>query len=180
MPLSAAEIRRLNFTAAVEAAGGIEPFCRQFEMNPDYARQLLRGGGHASGRNIGNRAARTIEAKLGLPANQLDQQPIGARVADQVASYNAAAAAPTAAQVTRRLENDVDALRYALGALATGLAITQPAAAAAVEVALRQAPEKFQDTGLIPALLEALHSGQKAGQAAGKASSRPRAKPRSS
>lgn len=177
MPISAPETRRMNFTAAVDAAGGVEPFCRQFEMNPDYVRQLLRGGGQASGRNIGNRAARTIEAKLGLTPNQLDQQPIGARVAETVAVYKASVA-PSPAQLTRRMENDIDALRYALGALMTGLALTQPGVAAAVEVALKEAPEKFQDTGLLPGLLEALHAGQKASKAAAKPAVRPRVKPR--
>lgn len=56
-----------------------------------------------------------------------------------------------------RIANDIDALRYALGALFTVIATERPAEGEAVARLLRQSPQKFLDKeGSIHALLAAL------------------------
>lgn len=170
MPLSAPETRRLNFTAAVDAAGGVEPFCKKFDMNPDYVRQLLRGGGEASGRNIGNRAARTIEAKLGLDPNALDQPPRSAL---------AAQAPPVNVEQDVRTRHEIDELRFAMSALVTALGVSRPDEAAHLIAALQSAPAEFRGRGLLAVLVGALAGGKALPTAAKKAPKKPRALPES-
>jgi len=62
--------------------------------------------------------------------------------------------------VIARLENDVDALRYALGALTAAMVIHRPAEAADVAKALRKhVPAKFVNHGFVAELLRALDKG---------------------
>lgn len=149
MPLSATEVRRINFTAAVDSAGGVEPFCKKFEMNPDYVRQLLRGsdGKESSGRNIGSRSARSIEARLGMAENQLDQAPMAA------------------AEMQGAEADDLESVRYVLAALFTTLAFSRPDEVPVVARALKSAPERLQAKGLIPELLGVLEPAPKARRA---------------
>lgn len=166
MGFSAAELRRHNFAAAVEKAGGVPAFCRSTELNPDYVRQLLNGKDVKGGRNIGDRAARKIEALIGKDPNWLDQAH------GPVAVAQAPARPPT---VPRQVENDIDALRLAVGALFTDLASTRPAEGARLAERIRATvPENFQDRGLLFALLEVLDTGARA---AAPAKGRKRARP---
>lgn len=63
-----------------------------------------------------------------------------------------------------RLENDIDALQFALGAVLTVMARHRPAEAEELVAQLSKVPDKFQDRGLIPVLQKAL-GGQQAAPA---------------
>jgi hypothetical protein len=68
---SAAEIRREKLAAEVAKAGGAQKFADKYNENADYIRQILNGK-ERGGVNIGQRAARRLEAVLGKPLNWLD------------------------------------------------------------------------------------------------------------
>lgn len=176
MGLSAAEVRRHNFAAAVEAAGGVPAFCKKTELNPDYVRQLLNGKDNKGGRNIGDRAARKIEELLGMGRNWLDQVhgPIGmeARESRRVAEPDFQ---------TAQTENSLHAIRLALGALFIEMARSRPAEGARVAETIRATiPENYQDRGLLSGLLEALDAGAAATKAAPARKRAPRPSGRSS
>lgn len=64
--------------------------------------------------------------------------------------------------VIARLENDIDSLRYALGALVTVMTVHRPAEGEAVAKALRRnVPQKFVKQGYIAELLAVLERGAK-------------------
>lgn len=147
MGLSASEIRRRNFAAAVESAGGVEPFANRYDMNPDYMPQLMRGGGPAStGRNIGHRSARNIEAKLWRAPNALDQALD--REAVKAVKKNCPPLSTSAL-----VEHEMSSVRYALGALETELAYSRPVEAKAFEAELREAPASLKEHGFLADLL---------------------------
>ncbi|KAF1692682.1 helix-turn-helix domain-containing protein [Pseudoxanthomonas koreensis] len=68
-----------------------------------------------------------------------------------------------------RLENDIDALQFALGAVLTVMARHRPAEAEELAAQLAKVPAKFQDRGLVPALQQALGQKAPAKKAAGRA-----------
>ncbi len=71
--LSINEIRRLRFAALVESLeGGQAEMARKTDYAASYVWQLLQGADNG-GRIIGNKTARRIEQRLGLPENALDQ-----------------------------------------------------------------------------------------------------------
>lgn len=147
MPKSAAEIRRENFAAEVEKAGGAQKFADLHEGNVDYVRQMLNGKGVKGGRNIGDRSARRIEGYLKKPKNWLDQDHSDPR---------------SPALVTNQAENDVDALRFFAAALTAAMAAIRPGEGAAVAATLRKkAPKKFVENGLLKELLQVLDKGSK-------------------
>jgi hypothetical protein len=168
MPLSAAQIRRKNFAAIVDAAGGPAEFGRDYDMNPDYIRQVLRGKGNGGGRNIGDRSARKIEALLGKPANWLDQlQPAPKRGARRVAEPSLDEALPVSEdQFRRTVSDDIQALRYVVGALFGALSATRPdVAAEAARILRTTTPPEFLDRGLAAGLLEIVDGASAAAQA---------------
>lgn len=62
--------------------------------------------------------------------------------------------------IVARLENDVDALRYAMGALVSAMVIHRPAEASDVARVLRKhVPAKFVNHGFVAELLKALDKG---------------------
>lgn len=64
--------------------------------------------------------------------------------------------------VIARLENDVDALRYAVAALVSTMTIHRPAEAAdAARVLRRSVPARFRESGLIPELAATLERALK-------------------
>lgn len=61
-----------------------------------------------------------------------------------------------------RIENDIDALRYALAAIISAMVIHRPAEALDVAAAIRKrVPAKFQQAGLIPELVSVLEKAQR-------------------
>lgn len=74
----------------------------------------------------------------------------------------------------RQLEHEIDAIQFALGALAIAFARQRPDEAGELDAMLAKAPAPFQDAGLIPGLRKAL--GGAAAKAPGKL--RPKAKDR--
>lgn len=148
MAMSCAEIRRRNYAAEVDKAGGVDRFFDKYGTNPDYVRQLLNGKGVKGGRNIGDRAARKIEKMLNRPENWMDQDHTEKR---------------SPALALNQGENDVDALRFFAAALTATMAIMRPAEARAVAAAIRlEAPDKFAKNGLLKTLLKVLDKAKKA------------------
>lgn len=75
-----------------------------------------------------------------------------------------------------RVENDIDALRYAVSALVATMVIHRPAEAVDAAAAIRrQVPAKFLDRGFVQSLLAKLDVAAKPSRAAARAPSRPRA-----
>lgn len=72
MPMSITDTRVANIRALIEEMGSQASFCRRFNLNPTYISQLLNGH-----RTFGERAARKIEAKLGVPPGWLDRLQTG-------------------------------------------------------------------------------------------------------
>lgn len=62
------DIRRLALKLLIEQAGSTAEFARRHDLDATYLSQLVNGH-----RNMGERSARNIEAKAGLPAYWLDQ-----------------------------------------------------------------------------------------------------------
>lgn len=174
MPLSAAEIRRLNFAQAVEKAGGVPAFCKKHELNPDYVRQILNGKGQKSGRNIGDRAARKIEVMLRKEPNWLDQ--IHGPVGVEAPLGPRPARTPSAGFKEAQQDNSMHSVRLALGFLFAELASNRPDEAGRVAEDIRAlVPENFQDRGLMLSLLSALDKGV-AARSKGRKRARPGAK----
>lgn len=98
---SVADIRREKLSLEVAKEGGAVKFADKYDENPDYIRQIVNGKAHG-GVNIGARAARKFEQKLGKPPNWLDHP---GEVPEGVHS-----------------ENDVIALQIAVTALVKALA----------------------------------------------------------
>jgi hypothetical protein len=64
-------------------------------------------------------------------------------------------------ETIRRLQNDVRALNYALGAMVSAMTRLRPAEAQAVaDLLRRRAPEQFLDYGLLPALLATMDAAE--------------------
>lgn len=72
MLMSITDTRVANIRALIEEMGSQASFCRRFNLNPTYISQLLNGH-----RTFGERAARKIEAKLGVPPGWLDRLQTG-------------------------------------------------------------------------------------------------------
>lgn len=71
------------------------------------------------------------------------------------------APAPSPDETIRRLQNDVRALNYALGAMVAAMTRLRPNEAQAVaELLRRRAPEQYLDYGLLPALLATLDAAE--------------------
>jgi hypothetical protein len=166
MPLSASEIRRKNFTVLVQNAGGIPKFSEKTELNTDYIRQLLNGKENKGGRNIGERVARKVETVLSLPKNWLDHVHTEEDERGATTDYPGKNA-PSKVLAGVRIDNDIDAIRHALGAIFTVMGVMRPDEGELVADALRASvPKKFLHQGLIPDLLEALESGRQAAKEA--------------
>ncbi len=66
--------RTKNLRLLVDKAGSIAAFCRRYsDVDPTYVSQLMNGH-----RSFGERAARNMEKKIGLPVAALDRTPDGA------------------------------------------------------------------------------------------------------
>ena len=108
-------------------------------------------------RNVSDANARKIERGVGLPAGWLDGDD---PVPDPLPEPGRPLPAPA-----------VDAVTYALGAICTALAASQPAAGAAVAHALRTAPPKLAGDPVLAALQRALD------RAASSVAAKPKAAP---
>lgn len=165
MDKPAHQIRRENFASEVERIGrktSSDPkdwpkaFADATEENIDYVRQVLKGK-DAGGRNIGDKAARRIEAEvLGRPLNWLDQDH---------AKKNTAPGSDGRSQglFNNQVENDIDAVRHAVSALYAFIAAERPAEASRMAAAMRDPkdgiPTKFLEHGFVKLLLRALDKG---------------------
>ncbi|GAP66823.1 putative phage repressor [Mizugakiibacter sediminis] len=84
-------------------------------------------------------------------------------IAAKAAAGSAVAEGPAPGLASARVENDIDALRYALAAMVTVMVVHRPAEAADVARALRKhVPAKFVRQGYIHELLKVLDSAASA------------------
>jgi hypothetical protein len=119
MPKPISQIRREHFSAHVEKAGGIDKFVSKTNGNPDYVRQVLRGG-PKPGTNLGHRKAREYEALLGDPPNSWDQD------------------------MEANMPDSIEELRHAIGALYTVVGVMRPDAGMALHSTLKaKAPRRL-------------------------------------
>lgn len=112
-----AQIRREHFLKHLNAAGGVEAFVKKYEgkktLNPDYLRQLKKGGPKPSGANLGSVGARKFEDLVGDPPNSWDQD------------------------MEATTPDSVEELRQAIGALYTVVGVMRPDAGIALHAALK-------------------------------------------
>lgn len=132
----------------------LEPMCRKLGISPKW---LLTGTG---------------PKKAGEPERILHlAEPVAGSYFNEMLAQAGSKATPIKGKqdvplryelVISRLENDIDALRYAVAALVTSMVVNRPAEALDAAETIRQAvPSKFRDQGFLHELLLVLEKASK-------------------
>lgn len=153
--------RRVRLQAWIDAMhqGSQASFIKAGDINQGMLSLLLNGG-----KSFGEKQAAKLEAQHNMPPGYLvnalapvdqlvsaeDQRPVGLAVS--------------------RIENDIDALTFVMGAVLSVMSRHRPAEAEELSEQLKQVPAKFQDRGLIPSLQKALQVKRPKAKARGSSS----------
>jgi hypothetical protein len=154
--------RRARVALLLEAVGQTD-----MSKSTGIASAFLFQMGKATGtsaRNVSDANARKIERGLRLDPGWIDSDsPLpdmsrGDDLLDQ--------AGPTKGFLQSRADNDMDAMRYALGAICAVIATKRPAEGDAIARALRRAPQKFlAKEGSVHELIQALEAASRQAKA---------------
>jgi hypothetical protein len=163
--------RTLNIRHFVAEAGGPTEFAIQFGGDRWTQAQVSQWISENHPKPIGHRLARELEIALGLEKGQFDTwrkgDPLGERPKDE----------RPLGVVMNQLENDIDALRYALAGMVAIIADERPAEGARVAEAIRKnVPQNFVVRGFLHSLLKKLDAGARVATPSRRAA-RSRAKP---
>jgi transcriptional regulator with XRE-family HTH domain len=76
MDMTASEFRHAHLVLMIEKSGTAQAFAERVGLAPSYISQLVNNK-TPGGRGIGDKLARKIEAKLGMPKGAMDLPPAG-------------------------------------------------------------------------------------------------------
>lgn len=74
MDMTASEFRHAHLVLMIEKSGTAQAFAEKVGLAPSYISQLVNNKARG-GRDIGDKLARKIEAKMGLPKGTMDLPP---------------------------------------------------------------------------------------------------------
>lgn len=151
------ETRIANCRALIAQAGGIGDFGARIGMTNDNG-QLSNTFGANPKKNIGDPLAARVEDAFGKRRGWLDIPWAWIERHYGQAATPAQKASPAPEIQVNRVENDVDALRYMIGAMSLMIAEKRPAEGAALAKLMRErVPKKFLDRkGSVLAVIEGL------------------------
>lgn len=159
--------RTLNIRKAVDDAGGPSAFASSVGSGRWSQGQVSQWISEANPKPIGDKLARRLESALRMPAGAFDNW--------QDLLHQHDLRSPDL--VTNQLENDIDAIRYALAGFTAVLASERPAEGARVAAAIRKSvPANFVVRGFLQTLLATLDRGAAQVSAAARRGERAHAK----
>jgi hypothetical protein len=149
--MDAKRARTLNIRHFVAEAGGPTEFAIQYGGDRWTQAQVSQWISEKSPKPIGHNLARELEVALGLQEGEFDSWRNGEPRSDRPKDGR------SHEQVVNQLENDIDALRFALAGMVAVIADERPGEGARVAAAIRKhVPQNFVVRGFLHSLLRTL------------------------